>query len=146
MTNSQQSMTQHQSPQKRLRIEKNEDGTATTATTTTPTQQDTEEEREEIQDSNMEDENNENEFQEEQNSGGEIDTSYDEAKQDYETTNIKQIDEVTTKPYNNDTMMNEGQITTPIAEGNFEHQFENKDKDKLNSDPFLGRNHGGSQQ
>jgi hypothetical protein len=46
----------------------------------------------------------------------------------------------------NEASMNEGQITTPIAEGNFEHQFETTKKDKAKINPFPGGNNGGSQQ
>jgi hypothetical protein len=42
--------------------------------------------------------------------------------------------------------MNEGQIKTPIAEGNFEHKFETTKKDKAKINPFPGGNNGGSQQ
>jgi hypothetical protein len=148
MTNSQQSTTQNQSPQKRLRIEQQEDGTATTTTTTRPTQQDTEEEREEMPDDMMEDKSNEikSQIEKEQHGSEHKDETQDGTTQDCKTTKVEQTDTLTTKTYNNDTTMNKGHITTPTAEGNFEHQFENKNKDKLNSDLFPGRNHGESQQ
>ena len=146
MTNSQPSMTQNQSPQKRLRTEQkeDEDGTATTATTTTPTRQDSVAEREELPDERMEDDNYaiESQIEEDLNKRKDNDENNDdETMEEWEET--ERINEQET---HNKTCTNEGLITTPIAEGNFDHQFEKRNKDKANTSLVPDRNLGGSQQ
>ena len=142
MTNSQQSMTQNKSPQKRLRTEQKEDyedGTATTATTTTPTRKEPAAEREELSDERMEDENNAIESQREEDS---IETKdNDETMEEWEET--ERTNEQAT---HNNTCMNKRQIITPIAEGNVDHQGEKRNKDKSMTNPAPDRNPGGSQQ
>jgi hypothetical protein len=144
MTNSQQSMTQNQSPQKKLRIEQkeDEDGTATTATTTTPTRQESVAEREEIPDEWMEDDNYaiESQIEEDLNKRKDNDENNDETMEGWEET--ERINEQET---HNKKCINEGQITTQIAEGNFD-QFEKRNKEKANTNPVPDRNPGGSQQ
>ena len=141
MTNSQQSMTQNQSPQKRLRTEQkeDEDGTATTATTTTPTEQEPIAEREELPDERMEDENYATESQIEEDLNERKDN--DETMEEWEET-----ERTTEQATHNNTRRNEGQITTPIAAGNFDHQFEKRNKDKAHTNPVPDRHPGGSQQ
>jgi acetyl/propionyl-CoA carboxylase alpha subunit len=147
MTNSQQSMTQNQSPQKRHRTDRQEDGdgtatTATTTTTTTPTQH---EQAEVLQDVRMEDGQHERESQIDQNRTVGEDEEEDHNKTMYgKETNTDQTHIPLTDT--NETRMSKGQVTTPIAEGNFEHQFETTKKDKAKIYPFPGGNNGGSQQ
>jgi hypothetical protein len=144
MTNSQQSTTQNHSPPKRLRTEQkeDEDGTATTATTTTPTRQESVAEREEIPDERMEDDNYaiESQIEEDLNERKDNDENNDETMEEWEETERINIQET-----HNKQCINEGQTTTPIAEGNFDH-FEKRNKEKANTNPVPDRNPGGSQQ
>jgi hypothetical protein len=145
ITNSQQSTTQNQSPLKRNRVEQQGDETVTTVATEVQNQQENEREREETSDDMIEDDYDEIEThieneQNERNNQEEVKEVEDEMMMDNEATSTEQTTATTTKTVNTE------QITTPIAEGNFDHQFNSTKHDKHSSDPVQNINPGGSQQ
>jgi hypothetical protein len=75
-----------------------------------------------------------------------IEEDLNERKDNNETMEEwEETERINEQETHNKKCINKGQITTPIAEGNFD-QFKKRNKDKANTNPVPDRNPRGSQQ